>query len=55
MFIVEKGTEGLRAGKKEDKLGWRASDTRELILEDVRVPADQLLGEEGAASSSPPR
>ena len=47
MFIVEKGTEGLRPGKKEDKLGWRASDTRELILEDVRVPADQLLGEEG--------
>jgi alkylation response protein AidB-like acyl-CoA dehydrogenase len=47
MFIVEKETEGLRSGKKEDKLGWRASDTRELILEDVRVPADQLLGEEG--------
>ncbi|MGH7566135.1 MAG: acyl-CoA dehydrogenase [Gemmatimonadota bacterium] len=47
MFIVEKGTEGFRSGKKEDKLGWRASDTRELILEDVRVPADQLLGEEG--------
>ena len=38
---------GFRAGKKEDKLGWRASDTRELILEDVRVLADQLLGEEG--------
>jgi butyryl-CoA dehydrogenase len=47
MFIVEKGTAGLRSGKKEDKLGWRASDTRELILEDARVPADQLLGEEG--------
>jgi len=47
MFIVEKETEGLRSGKKEDKLGWRASDTRELILEDVRVPADQLLGDEG--------
>ncbi len=46
-FIVEKKTEGLRSGKKEDKLGWRASDTRELILEDVRVPADQLLGEVG--------
>jgi alkylation response protein AidB-like acyl-CoA dehydrogenase len=39
---------GLRAGKKEDKLGWRASDTRELILEDVEVPAENLLGEEGA-------
>ncbi|HJR64770.1 MAG TPA: acyl-CoA dehydrogenase [Gemmatimonadaceae bacterium] len=38
---------GFRAGKKEDKLGWRASDTRELILEDVDVPAENLLGEEG--------
>jgi alkylation response protein AidB-like acyl-CoA dehydrogenase len=47
MFIVEKGTDGVRSGKKEDKLGWRASDTRELILEDARVPADQLLGEQG--------
>ena len=39
---------GFRAGKKEDKLGWRASDTRELIIEDVEVPAENLLGEEGA-------
>jgi alkylation response protein AidB-like acyl-CoA dehydrogenase len=39
--------DGFRAGKKEDKLGWRASDTRELILEDVEVPAENLLGEEG--------
>ncbi len=38
---------GFRAGKKEDKLGWRASDTRELILQDVEVPAENLLGEEG--------
>src|SRR5687767_5301570 len=38
---------GFRAGKKEDKLGWRASDTAELILEDVEVPADNLLGKEG--------
>jgi len=38
---------GFRAGKKEDKLGWRASDTSELILEDVEVPAENLLGEEG--------
>jgi butyryl-CoA dehydrogenase len=38
---------GFRAGKKEDKLGWRASDTRELIFEDVEVPAENLLGEEG--------
>jgi butyryl-CoA dehydrogenase len=39
---------GFRAGKKEDKLGWRASDTRELIMEDVEVPAENLLGAEGA-------
>jgi alkylation response protein AidB-like acyl-CoA dehydrogenase len=38
---------GFRAGKKEDKLGWRASDTCELIMEDVQVPVENLLGEEG--------
>ncbi|MFN2566231.1 MAG: acyl-CoA dehydrogenase [Gemmatimonadaceae bacterium] len=38
---------GFRAGKKEDKLGWRASDTCELVMEDVEVPGDNLLGEEG--------
>ncbi len=38
---------GFRAGKKEDKLGWRASDTSELIMEDVEVPAENLLGMEG--------
>jgi butyryl-CoA dehydrogenase len=38
---------GFRAGKKEDKLGWRASDTAELIMEDVEVPAENLLGGEG--------
>ncbi len=38
---------GFRAGKKEDKLGWRASDTRELIFEDVEVPLEHRLGEEG--------
>src|SRR3954466_3269900 len=38
---------GFRAGKKEDKLGWRASDTAELILEDVEVPAENLVGKEG--------
>jgi alkylation response protein AidB-like acyl-CoA dehydrogenase len=38
---------GFRAGKKEDKLGWRASDTAELIMEDVEVPAENLLGNEG--------
>jgi alkylation response protein AidB-like acyl-CoA dehydrogenase len=39
--------QGFRAGKKEDKLGWRASDTCELIMEDVEVPAENLLGREG--------
>ncbi|MBI2409348.1 MAG: acyl-CoA dehydrogenase family protein [Gemmatimonadetes bacterium] len=38
---------GFRAGKKEDKLGWRASDTRELIFEDVEVPVENRLGAEG--------
>jgi butyryl-CoA dehydrogenase len=38
---------GFRAGKKEDKLGWRASDTAELIMEDVEVPAENMLGDEG--------
>ena len=38
---------GFRSGKKEDKLGWRASDTAELILEDVEVPEENLLGREG--------
>jgi alkylation response protein AidB-like acyl-CoA dehydrogenase len=38
---------GVRAAKKEEKMGWRASDTRELILEDVEVPAENRLGEEG--------
>jgi alkylation response protein AidB-like acyl-CoA dehydrogenase len=44
---LEPFTPGVRAGKKEDKMGWRASDTRELILEDAIVPADNRLGEEG--------
>jgi alkylation response protein AidB-like acyl-CoA dehydrogenase len=38
---------GFTAGKKEDKLGWRASDTRELIFQDVEVPAENRLGDEG--------
>ena len=38
---------GFRSGKKEDKLGWRASDTAELIMEDVEVPAENLVGREG--------
>src|SRR5690606_22425262 len=44
---LEPFTPGVRAGKKEDKMGWRASDTRELILEDARVPVENRLGEEG--------
>ncbi len=46
-FIVDRGTAGLRAGKKEDKLGMRASDTSEVLFEDCRVPADRLLGDLG--------
>jgi alkylation response protein AidB-like acyl-CoA dehydrogenase len=46
-FIVERGTPGLSAGKKEDKLGMRASDTSEVLLDNCRVPADHLLGAEG--------
>ena len=38
---------GFRSGKKEDKLGWRASDTRELVFQDVEVPEENLLGAEG--------
>jgi alkylation response protein AidB-like acyl-CoA dehydrogenase len=46
-FIVERGAPGLLAGKKEDKLGMRASETCEVILQNCRVPADQTIGEEG--------
>ena len=46
-FIVEHGTPGMSAGKKEYKLGMRASDTSEVIFENCRVPAANLLGEEG--------
>ncbi|HWZ81092.1 MAG TPA: acyl-CoA dehydrogenase family protein [Terriglobales bacterium] len=46
-FVVEKGTKGFRPGKKENKLGLRASDTSELIFEDCFVPAENLLGGEG--------
>ncbi|HEU5170869.1 MAG TPA: acyl-CoA dehydrogenase family protein [Gemmatimonadales bacterium] len=40
-------TPGVRAGKKEDKMGWRASDTRELVFEDAIVPKENLLGQRG--------
>jgi len=46
-FIVEQGTKGFRAGKKEDKLGVRSSDTSELVFEDCRIPVANLLGVEG--------
>ena len=47
MFIVEKGTPGFSVGRALKKTGWLSSDTAELILDDVRIPADHLLGEEG--------
>jgi len=46
-FIVEKGTPGLVLGKPEDKMGLRGSETVALTLENLRVPADQMLGAEG--------
>jgi alkylation response protein AidB-like acyl-CoA dehydrogenase len=46
-FVVEKGTKGFRPGRKENKLGLRASDTSELIFEDCEIPAENLLGKEG--------
>ncbi len=46
-FVVERGTPGMKPGKKENKLGLRASDTSELVFEDCAVPAANLLGREG--------
>ena len=46
-FIIEKGTPGFKSGKKENKLGMRASETAELIFDNCRVHKDQLLGKEG--------
>ena len=46
-FIVEKGTKGFTFGKKEDKLGIRASATRELVFTDCKIPKENLLGKEG--------
>ncbi len=48
VFIIEKDMPGFSVGKKESKLGIRSSDTRELIFEDVEVPVENLLGEEGS-------
>jgi alkylation response protein AidB-like acyl-CoA dehydrogenase len=46
-FVIERGTPGMRPGKKENKLGMRASETSELIFDGCRVPAEALVGEEG--------
>ena len=46
-FVVEAGTPGLTVGRKEDKLGIRASSTCEVLLEDCHIPAENLFGEEG--------
>jgi len=46
-FVIERGTPGLKAGKKENKLGMRASETAEVIFEDCRVPEANVLGEVG--------
>jgi len=46
-FILEKGMPGLNVGKKENKMGLRGSDTAELVLENVKVPKENLLGKEG--------
>jgi acyl-CoA dehydrogenase len=48
MFIVEKGAPGFRVGRALNKTGWLCSDTAELVFEDCRVPAENLLGEENA-------
>lgn len=47
MFAVEKGTPGFKVSRSLDKMGWRSSDTAELAFDDCRVPAENLLGEEG--------
>jgi alkylation response protein AidB-like acyl-CoA dehydrogenase len=47
-FVIEKGTPGLSVGKVEEKMGIRGSNTTEVILEDVKVPVNQRIGDEGA-------
>jgi len=46
-FVVERGTPGMTPGQKEDKLGMRASDTSEVLFDNCRIPADQMIGVEG--------
>jgi alkylation response protein AidB-like acyl-CoA dehydrogenase len=48
-FVVEKGTPGLSVGKTEEKMGIRGSNTTEVILEDVKIPSAQRIGDEGGA------
>ena len=43
-FIIEKGTEGLRIGEPEDKMGWKGSDTRSVFFEDMYIPKENVLG-----------
>ena len=47
MFIVEKGTPGFTVARPLEKMGWRSSDTAELVFQECRIPAENLLGEEG--------
>lgn len=51
-FIVERNRPGISVGKHEDKIGLRLSNTCDVVFEDVRIPADHLLGEEGTGISS---
>lgn len=51
MFLVPAGTPGLSSGKEEDKMGIRTSNTTDVVLEDCRIPASNLIGEEGKGFS----
>lgn len=51
MFLVEAGTPGLSTGKEEDKMGIRTSNTCDVVMEDLRIPASNLIGEEGKGFS----
>ncbi|MCK5582075.1 MAG: acyl-CoA dehydrogenase family protein, partial [Candidatus Omnitrophica bacterium] len=44
-FVIPMDTQGLKVGKKERKMGWRASDTRQLFFDEMRIPADNMIGE----------
>jgi acyl-CoA dehydrogenase len=52
MFVVEKGAPGFRVGRALKKTGWLSSDTAELVFDDCRIPAENLLGEEGKGFQS---